>query len=221
MNREVPLSTGEVYHVYNRGAHKQKVFTSPIDYARFQLLLYLGNAKDPVHMGNLLSKYKGPTFIKIYQEHDISKEEKLVDILAYSLLPNHFHLVLKQKVNGGISLFLKKVATAYSMYFNGKYDHSGTLFQGRFKSSHVDTPEYLRWLFAYVYLNAADLCKENALSKKTTFLRQYRYSSLPDALDEGRPERSIVAIETLLTDFKEDHTADIIELTRIIKDRPL
>src|SRR3989344_2030506 len=81
----------------------------------------------------------------------------LVSVLAYCLMPNHFHLVLRQKNQDGITLFMRKLATAYAMYFNTKYDHSGVLFQCRYKSKHVNTDAYLRWIFSYVHLNPLEI----------------------------------------------------------------
>ena len=201
MIRETPLIEGEIYHVYNRGAHKQEVFTNDSDYRRFQLLMHLANSSEPVHMGNLLEKYKGRSFMEIFVGEKTDKF--LVDILAYCLMPNHFHLVLKQKKNGGITKFMNKVGTGYSMYFNTKYDHSGVLFQGRFKSRHVDTDEYLRYLFAYVHLNPVDLIqsdwKDNGIKepkKVQKFMDNYRFSSHMDYSVSDRPERALLAYES-------------------------
>lgn len=230
MNRDEPFLDGEVYHVYNRGANKQDIFTTDIDYARFQLLLFVSNSIERVHLGNLLSKYKGPTFINIYEDAELQGSERLVDVLAYVLMPNHFHLILRQKREGGISAFLKKVATGYSMYFNKKYEHSGTLFQGRFKSKHVGSGDYLRWLFAYVYLNPLDLHEKKKSARKErsrySFVETYPYGSFMDAKAKNkhtapRLEAHIIDSASLESDFAADHETDIRELREIIKDRPL
>jgi REP element-mobilizing transposase RayT len=80
-------------------------------------------------------------------------EEPLVDIIAYCLNPNHFHLLLRQRVDGGVSEFMKRLSGGYVWYFNNKYDRSGVLFEGPFKSSHIDTNEYLLHVSVYVNLN--------------------------------------------------------------------
>src|SRR5882724_8290184 len=108
MIRQEVLLTGEAYHIYNRGAHKNKIFTRDADYRRFLFLLHICNNSTPVHMAKLLYRYRGRSSLEIWQE---PADKSLVDIFAYSLMPNHFHMVLRQKADGGITLFMKKVAT--------------------------------------------------------------------------------------------------------------
>ncbi len=214
------LAEGENYHVYNRGAHKHDIFTSDEDRERFLLLLYLYNTRDHVVMRDVLSKYsakrfKGRGFAEIFK-HEYS-EKSLVDILAYTLMPNHFHLVLRSKTDNGIQQFLQKICGAYSMYFNARYDHSGTLFQGRYQSKRIDTESYFRYLFAYVHLNPLDLLQSDwkdkgirCARKARLFLSEYRFSSFKDHIDE-RPERAILADE--LPDFF-DAQDDLDELIK-------
>ena len=199
-NRRVPFESGEVYHIYNRGAHKSDIFRNAGDYERFQVLLLLCNQSSPVHLENLLTKYKGPSFIKMFLNEVPVQSEKLVEILAYSLMPNHFHLILKERMDGGITRFMRKMCTAYSMAHNAKHGHSGTLFQGRFKSNHVDSDRYFNWLVQYVHLNAVDLVekkwKEVGISNKTqvtNFLKEYKWSSFFDYANEHRPEKNILS----------------------------
>ncbi len=115
--------TGKYYHVYNRGAHKQKIFLNPENY-RFCLQLF--------------QKYSS-------QYH--------ISILAYCLMPNHYHLLLKQNEFGSISKFIQVVFNSYSQSFNKVTGHSGTLFQGRCKGIEVDTEEYLVHLCRYIHHN--------------------------------------------------------------------
>src|SRR3989344_4623952 len=95
---------------------------------------------------------------------DVTKEvlvferrETLVDIGAFCLMPNHFHLLLREKEDGNISLFMKKLLTAYVMYFNKKYERTGSLFEGKFKSEPVREDNYLKYLFSYIHLNPIKL----------------------------------------------------------------
>lgn len=204
MLRPTPLVAGEAYHVYNRGAHKQKIFTTDWDYQRFMLLLLLSNHSEPVHLSNLLvnKKYQGESLINIFK--DSLADKSLVDILAYCLMPNHFHLVLRQKAEDGISIFMRKLLTAYTMYFNTKYEHSGVIFQGPFKSRHIDNEAYFRYIFAYVHLNALDLFEAGwkkdgvqDVEKARVFMHEYSYSSLADCLGQQRPERAILSFDSL------------------------
>ena len=187
---------GEIYHVYNRGAHKSAIFGIPADYNRFQALLYLANSRVPVDFREVLDRSEGRTFAGIFDE---SVDQSLVSVLAYCLMPNHFHLVVRQKTEGGISLFMRKLATAYSMYFNTKYEHSGTLFQGKFKSKHVDNDPYLRWIFSYVHLNPLELVepewKDKGVQNKERarrYVAEYPYSSHTDYVREKRAASIIV-----------------------------
>lgn len=221
MLRDAPLLSENVYHIYNRGAHKADIFFENVDYERFKLLLYLANSKEPVHVANTLKRYrdKGRTFISIYSEEKI--DQPLVDVLSYALMPNHFHLVLRQKAENGITEYMRKVSTAYTMYFNAKNDHSGTVFQGRFQSRYVDTGDYLRWLFAYVALNPLDvgfpgwkdrgiLNPQNAFA----FLRDYQHASFSDMQTcPARPE-AVILSQDALDEVSEDvpDFSDINEL---------
>jgi putative transposase len=202
MLRKQALASGETYHIYNRGAHKQRIFTNASDYSRFSLLLHLANSKTAVHLSNLLKEYQGRSSAEIFENEKI--DDRLVEILAYSLMPNHFHLVLRQKEENGIAIFMKKLATGYSMYFNTKYEHSGTLFQGRFKSSYIDSEEYFRYIFAYVHLNPleifqlgwkADGVKDKEGMRK--FLSRYPYSSFMDYSASSRSNRRILSLENI------------------------
>jgi len=198
--RRETLADGEYYHVYNRGAHKREIFNNPGDYFRFQLMLHLSNTDDRIVMRDLLESYKGRSFVEIFEEVEVS--HSLVDVLAYCLMPNHFHLILRQKSKDGISHFMKKLATSYSMYFNTKYECSGTLFQGRFQSKHVADESYFRWLFAYVHFNPLKLVEpkwkeegvQNPLKTKA-FLASYHHSSYVDYCVTARSERVIFAFQ--------------------------
>ncbi len=126
--------------------------------------------------------------------------DQLVSIGAYCLMPNHFHLLVREIKENGITIFMKKLLTAYSMYFNIKHKRTGGLFQGVFKSRFVDRDEYLKYLFSYIHLNPIKLIqpnwKENGinnLSVAKAFLQDYKYSSYLDYLDTSRPQKSILS----------------------------
>jgi len=213
MLRAVPLVSDETYHIYNRGAGKQRIFTAPRDYERFLGLLYLANSERSITYRNLWEKHQGPSLVGIFEQNRPSaRTQGLVDVLAYALMPNHFHLVLKQKKEEGITTFMRKLATGYSMYFNIKYEHSGVLFQGRFKSSHIDSEPYFRYIFSYVHLNPLELVepdwKEGSIRNANTarkFLADYRYASYSDYCVGERPERAILAYDDAPDFLKEQN----------------
>jgi REP element-mobilizing transposase RayT len=83
----------------------------------------------------------------------LGKDERLVSILAYCLNPNHYHLLVRQEVEGGLSEYMKRLGGGYTKYFNDKEKRSGALFQGKYKYSHLQTDERIRYISAYVNLN--------------------------------------------------------------------
>src|SRR5665213_2524311 len=127
MERKIVFALGEYYHIYNRGVEKRKVFFDDIDRNRFVRLLFLANS-------NKSFVYR---LVQGRPLNEIDVGEKSVAIGAYTLMPNHFHILVKETKEGGISNFMEKLQTGYSMYFNKKNERVGPLFQGRFKAQHV------------------------------------------------------------------------------------
>lgn len=204
MSRNLEFSIDEFYHLYNRGNDKRIIFNHEIDYQRFMVLLYLCNSDLKVDIGDSLKQ--GRTLSELY---DLDKGENLVDIISYCLMPNHFHILVKEKIEGGISLFMQKLTTAYTMYFNKKYNRNGSLLQGKFKGRHVEDDSYLKYLFAYFGLNPVKLIdknwKENKikdLKKAENFLMNYQFSSFLDHFSESRKEVVILNKESSPEYFK-------------------
>jgi putative transposase len=198
MERKAPFMVGEHYHLYTRGVEKRSVFLNDADYLRFTLLLLVANAKEKIHLANLNSMPQGESLRRFTEK--LENREKLVDILAYCLMPNHIHLVVTEREENGISKFMLKLMTGYSMYFNIKYDRSGPLFTRPFRSSHIDSDPYFRWLFAYVQLNPLDIFqpdwKENGIkdiSAASSFIKRYSQSSYYDNFLGTRPETEILS----------------------------
>lgn len=135
----------ELYHVYNRGVDKRVVFVDEYDIKRFFQSMVEFNVVDPI--GSIYER----SFLKLGGETP-KLGKKLVNIIAYCLNPNHFHLILEQVVDGGISEFMKRLG-GYTSYFNNRYKRSGVLFQGVFKSVHINSNEYLLHVSSYVNLN--------------------------------------------------------------------
>lgn len=143
--RKTAFVNNEFYHIYNRGVDKRNIVSSNEDSDRFLQSILFFNSKKPI----------GSIYEKIFQDkHQLGGETaKLVNIVSYCLNPNHFHFILEQLIDGGISEFMKRLGGGYTWYFNNKYKRSGSLFQGVFKSVYVDKNEYLLHLNAYVNLN--------------------------------------------------------------------
>ncbi|MEK9131625.1 MAG: transposase [Patescibacteria group bacterium] len=176
MTRNIDFSIGEFYHLYSRGVDKRSLFDDRYDYDHFIKLLYVCNGEIPFIARNTLKDI----FL-------CNRGETTVEIGAYCLMPNHFHILIREKIDGGISKFMQKLLTAYSHYFNKKYQRTGTLFESRFKAKHADTDEYLKYLFAYIHLNPVKLVeplwKEKGIKdgvRAQEFLSQYAHSSYLD-----------------------------------------
>lgn len=189
MERKFKFSVSEFYHIYNRGNNKGLIFLTDSDRKRFQRLLFLCNDTKSV----VYKTVQGLPLDKI------KRDEPLVDIGAYCLMPNHFHLLLRERKEGGISLFLEKLTTAYSMYFNKSNERTGSLFEGRFKAKYVDSDEYLKYLFSYIHLNPVKIIdsewKENGIADRgmaRQYLAAYKYSSYLDYIGAGRGESLIL-----------------------------
>ena len=112
--RKQSFAISEYYHLYNRGVEKRKIFLDKRDYLHFLYLMYVCNT-----IKNIKTRDLG---------NDFDREETIVSIGAYCLMPNHFHILVKEKTNNGISLFMRKLLTAYAMYFNVKYKRTGRLY---------------------------------------------------------------------------------------------
>ncbi|MFH0937216.1 MAG: transposase [Candidatus Daviesbacteria bacterium] len=141
--RTTPLITGEYYHIYNRGINKQKIFITSRDYQRFtQTFLYY-------QIQNPKPKFsrRGSSLFKI----DPSK--KIVDIICYCLMPDHFHLLVKQVQDNGISEFMRKFTHSYTKYWNVKNKAQGPILQAMFKAVLVESDEQLLHLSRYIHLN--------------------------------------------------------------------
>lgn len=149
MAQERPtFENGRVYHVYNRGVAKNPLFTSDADHRHLlDTLSFFREAQPTTKLSNLKPAALLRTLAAPVQQ-------ALVEILAYCLMPNHFHLVLRQVVDGGITTYLSRAQNSYSRYFNVKHDRVGTMFQGRFQAVVVRTDEQLLHLSRYVHLNA-------------------------------------------------------------------
>ncbi|MFA6585769.1 MAG: transposase [Candidatus Paceibacterota bacterium] len=188
--RKVSLVSGEYYHIYNRGNSKQKIFLDEEDYLRFISLLYACNQTGSLKVSNL---NKGQTL------YEIEQEEPIVYIGAYCLMSNHFHLLITQSGDNNISNFMQKLSTSYSMYFNKKYKRTGSLFEGKFKSQHIDKDKYLKYMFSYIHLNPMKLIqkdwKEKGIKNRKEserYLYDYLYSSYLDYIGIQRIQNKIL-----------------------------
>lgn len=144
---------GEYYHVYNRGVEKRRIFWDERDRVRFIHDLYEFN--DRAMTTNMRYHYAGRS--SVFVPKSSQERELLVDIVAYALMPNHYHLLLRSRTDDGVSLFMQKLGIGYTLYVNERHDRSGVLFQGKYKAKHVDEEAYLRHLLFYIHLNPYEI----------------------------------------------------------------
>lgn len=181
------IATGEIFHIINRGVDKRHIFLDEKDYFRFIHNLFEFNDKNAVtNSGHFLQQNQSIDLRNRYDniQNRRKPRELIVEILAFCLMPNHFHLLLKQKEDGGITKFMRKLGIGYANYFNQRYSRSGTLFQGRYKSILISQESHFTHLPYYIHLNPLDLIaaewrigKIKNYQKALDFLNSYRWSS--------------------------------------------
>lgn len=179
--RKVELVNGCFYHIYNRGVDKRDIFMNERDHCRFIQYLYEFNNTRSVHVRGATS----PTSHK-------KIGERIVEIICFILIPNHFHFIVRQLIDNGISKFMQKLETGHAMFFNKKYDRTGRLFEGHFKAKLIKTDEYLMHLSRYIHLNCLDLIepgwKEKGVrdwDRVNKFLESYKWSSYLDYIGKN------------------------------------
>ncbi|MEK7634235.1 MAG: transposase [Patescibacteria group bacterium] len=164
------------YHIYNRGVEKRKIFLDEQDYRVFlsYLKIYLSPKIDSTNeiVSNKNGDYedKNKVISEIYKLNNFYNK---IDLISYVLMPNHFHLEIKQKKIKEITSFMQSLITKYSKYFNKKYERVGPLFQSRYKAVLIQNVEYLLYLSRYIHLNPVELLTKNQS------LIQYPWSSYP------------------------------------------
>lgn len=199
--RKIKFADGQFYHVYNRGTDKRKIFSDNFDYSRFFLSMELMNfEKDGLMQQWRDYKTTNPsadleTFLRLSLGNVPRLSLRtLVEICCYSLLPNHFHFILKQTSEKGIEKFMHRIGVGYSMYFNKKYERAGSLFQGTFKATHIKTNSHLFYLSAYVNCN----CEVHDIARAET----YRWSSFPEYIGKRKRGLCESGRKIILDNFK-------------------
>jgi len=162
--RKIKFVNEEYYHILNRGVDKRDIFLDNEDLKRFFQGMQEFNTIDPI--GSIYEaqiRKKNKKFGNLVSKND----SKIVNFICYCLNPNHYHFILKQLVDRGIEKFMQRLALGYSKYFNLRYKRSGTLFQGPYKATHIDSDNYLLHVSAYVNLNNKVHGLENILYKSS------------------------------------------------------
>jgi len=186
--RKDNLVSGEIYHIYNRGVDKRDIFMDDEDRFRFIHDLFEFNDSNPTINLALYLKSKNNKIKEVGLPNIERKPRKLlVEILVFCMMDNHYHLILRQKTENGITEFMRKLGTGYTNYFNKKYDRTGALFGGKFKSVCLKKDSHFMYLPIYIHLNVLDFKfpewrekKIKDYKKAIEFIDSYRWSSYID-----------------------------------------
>jgi putative transposase len=187
--------SGEIYHIYNRSIARQPIFKSYKDYDRFYRLIdYYRYSSPPERFSHyirlaLLSQ-------QIFMDRLKKEHTPLVDILAYAFMPNHFHLVLRQKYDNGIPIFISNIQNGFAKYVNLKTKRTGSLFQAMFKAKRMESEEMMLHVVRYVHLNPLT----GNILEKNDDLETYPWTSFPTYLNIN--QNTIIDTQMVLSFFK-------------------
>ena len=187
--RKEPFTVGNYVHVYNRGNRKTLIVEDAKDRWRFLQMLYYFNTENSTGspLQDAKKRLKSDFNTSLIWPHGWPLQKPIVKILAFVLMPNHYHLLLKEITEGGVTTFMRKLGTGWTNYFNTKYGEVGRLFQGAYKSKTILKEEYLKHLSVYIQVkNTFELypgglnraIKE--FSKAYEWSTNYPYCSLAD-----------------------------------------
>lgn len=185
--RKVVLANNEVYHVVNRGVEEREIFLDKRDYTRFlDAFIYYQKANPPTRF-SFRKRLSKDVWTKL------ASLENLVEIICYCLMPNHFHFLLKQNKDEGISLFISRLSNSYTRYFNTRHRRTGHLLQGPFKAKRIETDEQLTHVSRYIHLNpvVGFLVKDS---------KDYHYSSYLEYIGRKK-EKTICQKDIILSQF--------------------
>lgn len=177
--RKTAIQTDYYYHIFNRSINKEPIFTyKKCCHRAVSALEYYQHKNPPVKMSIYLSQ-------GVDRQQDYNKllyqSKRMVDIIAYCLMPNHYHLILKQLEDNGIRKFISLFQNSYTRYFNTKFKRNGHLFQGKYKAVYVEEDDQLLHLMRYIHLNPFT---SSVVETKEEILN-YPYSSLSEYLSNS------------------------------------
>jgi len=192
------FETNGIYHIFNRGVDKRKIFYNNQDYTRFILALYiLNDSKNKYDIWSSLKFEKHKT-LNILKSATTGmsglplaiRKQPLVEILCFAQMPNHYHLLVRQIQENGVSKFMQKIGAGYVRYFNEQNDRKGSLFEGSYKAVPIKTDRQLINIFNYIHTNPVELVepewkdfkvknKKNAID----YLKNYKWSSYRDYIN--------------------------------------
>lgn len=200
----------ELYHVLNRGVDKRLLFLDGKDRARFVHDMWeFNDVEDAKNVWYRAPQYSG------LRDHYMEKE-RIVDLHAWCLMGNHYHLLVSERADGGLTKFIRRLNVGYANYFNERYKRKGTLFQGRTKKILINTDAHFLHILNYIHANPLDLSRDgggwrekklistaNALKN----LANYKWSSYLDYI--GVHNFPSVLTTELFSDIFKDYRKEI------------
>lgn len=192
--RKTPFIAGELYHAFNRSVARLPIFLSQRHYQHIvELINFYRFEKPPIRYSyfNRLNKEQKEVFMKVHMQN----KKPMISILAYCLMPNHFHFLLKPTTDTAISAFMRNLQNSYSKYFNTKHNRSGSLFQSMFKAVRIESEEQLIHVSRYIHLNPA-----SSSVIRIENLERYPWSSF-NAYLMGKVEKQFVESDIILKIF--------------------
>lgn len=232
MVRKEKFVPEEYYHIYSRTILNIPEFKNSGNAKRLEQAFLISNSTKASEVYLFLKNNKGLDIKDVLKI--LEKGEKLVDILCYAIMPDHYHLLVREKKENGITNFIRSCNTSIAKYINIKSDRNGPLFESRFKSKHINSNEYLLHLSLYIHLNPLDFLinkewREHGLlnwHEAKNKLLNYRWSSFNYFLGDNHENHIISGTEIIkdqfnnkkeyeifLRDWSEKTANDIKELT--------
>lgn len=193
--RIIKIVPGEYYHVFNRAINKQVIFHDIADYTRFLfLILYFQSSVNFPQIGRLVKHHVKHS---VFDTMDVKKiiKKRTIELVAFCIMPNHFHLIIKELEDGGTAAYMQRVLNAYAKYYNTKYGKSGHVFQGPYRAVHIKDNRQLLYLSTYIHRNVREI------SRWFNKERQYPWSSYQDFVDENR-WGDLLMMDIILGQFK-------------------
>lgn len=194
--RQTVLATGEIYHIFNRGIASQPTFLDKRDYQRaLASIFYYQNIEPPVRYSKFLTipqEDREKLLAELRNKHKF-----LIEIIAYCLMPNHFHLLVRQTQENGISTFTSNFTNSYTRYFNTKQERKGPIYEGKFNAVRIVSDQQLIHVHRYIHLNPYS----SYVVKDLSVLESYPYSSLPEYI--GKTKNELCQKEIILANFRD------------------
>lgn len=194
--RKTPLVNGHYYHIFNRGNNKQPIFFSVRDYSRLMELIHFYSYAEYKVRYSIFARYSHERKLEFWNERLNSKPR--VEIISFCFMPNHFHFLLKQCVDGGITKYMADIQNGFTKYINTKYNRVGALLQGQFKSVLVEDDKQLLHLTRYIHLNPYT----SVIIPDSSELEKYKWSSYPEYISDKNVGNSFCEKDIVLSQFK-------------------